>query len=190
MTVTAGCHKLPAPDFSIEPSRNPEAGDTIRFVNESKHARTYLWEFGDGTSSTRESPLHIFGAAGIYAIRLTASSNTGSDFISRPVTINEPTILSFITYDSARENLLTEVEILVYTNESDRDRGSDPLVSGITDSLGVAEFMNLEAEVYHVSCSKAVQGGSWRYKGYTSRLELNAVNRYVVPMQWSTGVSP
>ena len=25
---------------------------------------------------------------------------------------------------------------------------------------------------------------------YTSRLELNAVNRYVVPMQWSTGVSP
>ncbi len=39
---------------------------------------TYLWEFGDGNSSTDPAPLHTYAAGGQYTARLTTISDTGS----------------------------------------------------------------------------------------------------------------
>ncbi|KZN66599.1 hypothetical protein N473_09405 [Pseudoalteromonas luteoviolacea CPMOR-1] len=35
----------------------------------------YLWDFGDGTTSTEESPTHEYSTPGIYTVSLTASIN-------------------------------------------------------------------------------------------------------------------
>ena len=43
----------------------------VQFNNTSRHARSYLWEFDDGYTSTDVDPFHSFKTAGIYNVKLT-----------------------------------------------------------------------------------------------------------------------
>ena len=45
---------------------------------------SYLWDFGDGTTSSEPSPLHNYAAAGTYTIKLIATNAFGSDTLIRP----------------------------------------------------------------------------------------------------------
>jgi PKD repeat protein len=54
------------------------AGMTITCTNTSTDAVSYLWNFGDGTTSTEASPTHTYLGDGIYAIRLTATNPNGT----------------------------------------------------------------------------------------------------------------
>jgi PKD repeat protein len=45
---------------------------------------TYLWLFGDGTSSTEQSPSHTFSAAGNYSVTLKISNTSGQTATSQP----------------------------------------------------------------------------------------------------------
>lgn len=38
---------------------------------------SYEWEFGDGTTSTEEDPIHLYEQPGLYTVTLTASTSTG-----------------------------------------------------------------------------------------------------------------
>ena len=59
-------------EFSINSATNG-----IRFKNTSSGNITeYLWDFGDGTTSTDQNPIHIF-APGSYNVSLTVSSDAG-----------------------------------------------------------------------------------------------------------------
>ncbi|MCB0550405.1 MAG: PKD domain-containing protein, partial [Phaeodactylibacter sp.] len=48
--------------------------DGTRFSPES-----WLWDFGDGQSSTERFPVHAYAEAGVYEVCLTAGNQTGSD---------------------------------------------------------------------------------------------------------------
>lgn len=37
----------------------------------------YLWDFGDGTTSTEANPAHVYAAAGVYSVTLTVTDNDG-----------------------------------------------------------------------------------------------------------------
>ncbi len=54
---------------------------TVQFTNESANADYFLWDFGDGSTSTETNPLHTFhnpGVAGItYTVTLTSFSVNG-----------------------------------------------------------------------------------------------------------------
>lgn len=39
---------------------------------------TFAWEFGDGTGSAGPSPVHVYGASGSYAVKLTVTDNNGA----------------------------------------------------------------------------------------------------------------
>lgn len=71
----------PAPiaNFSYGPSRNLEAPVTISFINESKNATSYEWNFDDGTTSTQASPTHTFTEGGTFRVTLTAKNSGGTD---------------------------------------------------------------------------------------------------------------
>lgn len=48
------------------------------FTNKSTNAKTYLWDFGDGTTSTEVNPTHSYAKDGTYVLKLTAISESGA----------------------------------------------------------------------------------------------------------------
>ncbi len=52
---------------------------TTVFTNNSVRAETYLWNFGDGTTSTSPSPNKVYSAPGTYHVVLTATGVGGVD---------------------------------------------------------------------------------------------------------------
>jgi uncharacterized delta-60 repeat protein len=61
---------------------NPTSGTrpvTVQFTDLSMGSVTdYLWEFGDGQTSTEQNPFHQYQAEGDYTVRLTVSGPDGS----------------------------------------------------------------------------------------------------------------
>jgi len=59
-----------------------EAGTPVLFQNESSSGTSYLWDFGDGNTSTLEYPTHVYAAPGNYTARLVVIGNgCTSEFI-------------------------------------------------------------------------------------------------------------
>jgi len=188
LLTVLSCKRFPEPDFSYSPRDNPEAGDTIRFTNESSEANTYEWEFGDDGISTQENPMHIYEEAGIFDVKLTAFNEAGGEAKTEALTINEPTILGFFISDSTGEIALSGAEVWMYDNESDWDNIDVPLISGITDSEGVVVFTNVEPIVYYIWAFKEETDGMWVTGGYTPAINQNEVNLFHVPCDWLADV--
>ncbi len=50
----------------------------VGFINTSiPPGATYFWDFGDGSTSTEEEPLHTFGSAGTYTVTLIVTNPNG-----------------------------------------------------------------------------------------------------------------
>lgn len=88
-----GCKKEPVEvllaDFDYASSSGTTicsvAPCTISFTNKSTPTEglTYLWEFGDGSSSSEKNPTHTFEKEGLYQIRLSIKSKSGSSASSQ-----------------------------------------------------------------------------------------------------------
>jgi PKD repeat protein len=71
---------------------------TVAFTDESLLAESWEWDFGDGTTSTDQSPVHTYADSGTYAISLRVRGAEGcSDVlldtiavIPRPLAIGDP----------------------------------------------------------------------------------------------------
>ncbi len=47
---------------------------TVSFTNLSNNADSYLWDFGDGTTSTQTNPQHTYTTKGSFTVKLTATN--------------------------------------------------------------------------------------------------------------------
>lgn len=65
-------------------------GESVQFTNQSKDATSYLWNFGDGSSSSEVSVSHTFQTAGNFTVSLTAKSDIGVNSTSKNITISHP----------------------------------------------------------------------------------------------------
>lgn len=58
---------------------------TISFINNSINSTSYVWQFGDGTSSSAINPSHTYTAVGVYSVKLksigTSSCNTSDSIL-------------------------------------------------------------------------------------------------------------
>jgi len=61
----------PVANFMVKKEDNT-APSEVSFINESKKADSYLWDFGDGNTSTEESPEHKYFLSGKYNVKLVA----------------------------------------------------------------------------------------------------------------------
>lgn len=50
---------------------------TVFFRNNTQYADTYLWDFGDGITSTDSEPIHTYTKPGVYIVKLTATGDGG-----------------------------------------------------------------------------------------------------------------
>lgn len=64
-------------------------GREVFFVNRSWGAvpLAFLWEFGDGVTSTAVDPIHVYPSPGSYEVTLTATNALGTDSIVKSVAV-------------------------------------------------------------------------------------------------------
>ncbi len=60
---------------------------TAEFSNGSNNASSYLWDFGDGETSTAIDPVHTYSGAGTYTVSLTATFINCQDVIYHDVSV-------------------------------------------------------------------------------------------------------
>ncbi|UCC68002.1 MAG: S-layer homology domain-containing protein [Armatimonadota bacterium] len=80
----------PVAEFSGSPTSGT-APLTVNFTDLSTNSPTaWQWDFGDDSTSTQQSPSHLYETAGRYAVSLTAGNASGSDTAmkSRYVVVN------------------------------------------------------------------------------------------------------
>jgi PKD repeat protein len=67
---------------------------SVQFQNTSTGDPTkFLWDFGDGTTSNEEHPVHIFPEAGDWVVSLTASKKGSSDTFTQIITVTRDPLL-------------------------------------------------------------------------------------------------
>ena len=72
-----------APPFAIiMASSTNSCSGIISFTDLSLNMpNTWLWDFGDGTTSTQQNPTHTYQNQGVYTVSLTVSNALGSDSV-------------------------------------------------------------------------------------------------------------
>jgi PKD repeat protein len=101
-----GCKKdgFPVPPASTVPlfsfviDNDEFAPANVTFTNESivpepAGIPTYIWNFGDGTSSTEKNPVHHFANAGVYSVKLVITMSVSLEIkeLSKNVVIKDLT---------------------------------------------------------------------------------------------------
>jgi gliding motility-associated-like protein len=60
---------------------------TRKFIDKSIGATSWNWDFGDGTTSIEENPVHIYASPGTYMVQLTVRNDTCEHHTQKPVVI-------------------------------------------------------------------------------------------------------
>jgi len=79
----------PIADFTFT-GGNCQAPCTVTFNDASSGATSWNWDFGDGQSSTLQNPSHTYTTGGSFNVQLTVSGSTGSNSITKSVSITSP----------------------------------------------------------------------------------------------------
>lgn len=69
-------HPLPEAAFDADLT-GPDLSEPVTFYNNSSGASNYLWDFGDGSTSSLVSPSHTYSETGTYTVKLYAWSEFG-----------------------------------------------------------------------------------------------------------------
>ena len=87
--VTKSIQVYKAPTVSVSVS-DVCVGTASYFTSTTTGASTYDWDFGDGNSSTAQSPRHTYAKAGTYNVKLTAKSSYGCSTVeTTTATVND-----------------------------------------------------------------------------------------------------
>ena len=88
----------------------------------------WLWNFGDGNTSTEQNPIHTYAAVGNYTVTLTASNAYGNNTHTRPNYI-QVTEKSFIEY-VIDENVFVYGTVLQFSGGNVNGPGSTIIITG------------------------------------------------------------
>lgn len=81
-TINITVDPLPSATFSFSDSLL-----TVDFFDLSINGSSWLWNFGDGSTSTDENPTHFYESPGTYSVKLVVSNSCGIDSLSTQITV-------------------------------------------------------------------------------------------------------
>jgi PKD repeat protein len=136
---------------------------TIQFTDTSSNTPTsWLWSFGDGSSSTEKNPAHIYTAAGTYTVSLTATNEAGnnSNVASNYITANAVKTYTMGTTrpagdETAAPDVTSTITAVQTTAPADSSKSSFPyIIAGII----IAVVIGAGAVLYFRSVSRGGHG--------------------------------
>ncbi len=94
----------------------------IQFFSKSEYAETFLWEFGDGATSTAENPLYTYQFPGVYTVKLTVLGPGGqidSKEILNAIRVNPEPLANFVHTPDEVNIPLEPVTFINYSQYAD-----------------------------------------------------------------------
>ncbi len=81
-------------DFVADLTTIPLDGQ-VKFTDLSASATSWLWDFGDGDTSTEQDPVHIYSETGTFTVQLLINGDCGDDSITKVyyITVVDDSIL-------------------------------------------------------------------------------------------------
>lgn len=116
---------------------------TVTFVNQSIYAADYLWDFGDGMTTTAFSSDHTYDQPGVYTVSLTANGPAGSDTLTRTnyITVTRLNNAPIITITvPAQGETVGSTSLLVAGIVTDDIGVESVLVNGVSATLNGNTF--------------------------------------------------
>ncbi len=95
----------PVADFTCSPEI-AKVGEDIQFNDiSSNNPTSWLWDFGDGSTSSLQNPTHSYSYVGYYTISLTSSNNEGSDtkIITNCITVHDIAFNPSLNYSTVND---------------------------------------------------------------------------------------
>ena len=151
----------------------------VTFINTSEKANTYMWNFGDNTTSSEINPVKKY-ATGTYTVSLKAKNVSGSsDTFEDTITINIPLPLSLpITFDVANVSYTAAVfngasfEIVDNPSATGTNNKASK-VGAITNSGAAYEGINFDVETQvDLTTNKSIKMNFWANAATTVLLKL------------------
>jgi PKD repeat protein len=140
------------PVFSNTIDNNEFAPATVTFVNESIVPEragevTYMWNFGDGSSSTEENPVHVYESPGVFAVNLVIVA-TGSNEInefSKTIVIKDPNASGIPVFFTNGSTVFTALindqqPVVTATGITTLQDSYGMAVDTVNDKLYIADF--------------------------------------------------
>ncbi|MEZ4937305.1 MAG: M4 family metallopeptidase [Crocinitomicaceae bacterium] len=98
----------PIAEFSVDNTAN--CSGVVHFTdNSSDNPTSWLWDFGDGSTSTDQNPIHIYTSNGTYNVTLTVSNSFGNDdeIKNNFITITTPSTPATVDATSCQNDPVT-----------------------------------------------------------------------------------
>lgn len=70
-------HEAPEATFNLLKQEYDNTVPSVHFENRSVRGQSYVWDFGDGSSSNVAHPDHVYKKAGVYHVALTVTNPKG-----------------------------------------------------------------------------------------------------------------
>lgn len=84
----------------------------VTFTNTSANSDAWLWNFGDGNTSTVQSPTHVYDVIGIYTVTLTSYNHNCSTTVTSIVVVKQSSV-------GINVLALADYKLQIYPNPSD-----------------------------------------------------------------------
>lgn len=169
-----------------------KTGMTVKFDGTcSGNAQFFVWDFGDGSTSTEAAPLHVFIVKGTYQVTLTVSGIDGRmDTETQVVTVSDLPVVSHILGTSNDEVWSEDAMHIVY-GEFDIENAVVKIMPGAivkfdswTSSLRIAKGATLNAvgtaekPILFTANSNTPTKGHWEGLRFEDGASDNSVLRY------------
>lgn len=160
----------------------------LKFKATTTYARSFLWDFGDGTTSTEKNPTHLYQNEGNYTISLTATGLDGTTpiVVLKDITVSASAYLS-ISLVNGDFQLPANGKQTNWENVPGWDSDTPAADSGVEGGAGVwtGYKMSNDPSVYNLSQHVIAAGEEFKVKleakdGWHS-------NKIIITLYFDTG---
>lgn len=167
--------------FTVVPTENIEVGDTVFFTNCSKEAITYTWKFGDDSTSTEETPFHIYAVPGNYDVELVATNGDVVSSVTQKVSVGAD-LAYIINYGSYSGDKATITAFDKYAD--DVENGYYKTVNGVDMVSNVQYAYHFNNNIYFMGNN--TDGIFW-VDDKTFKQTKNAISADIIKPRYAVG---